>query len=77
MKTLLRNCAAFNCCLLSLAPLAAPIQLSCLERDWFTVFARANYDVTSLEIAATDSYSGLNRLLIAFTEWDGKNERSS
>jgi len=53
------------------------MQLSCLERDWFTLFARDDHDVTSLEIAVTDPSSGFDRLLIAVADWDGNEDRSS
>ncbi len=57
--------------------LATDIPLKCLERDWFTLFARKDYDVTSLEIAVTDDASGLSRILMAVDDWDRRDKRNS
>jgi len=53
------------------------LQLDCIERDWFTIFGRNRFDVTSMEIAVSDEWSGMTRLLIAITDWDGEDDRSS
>jgi len=54
------------------------LPLTCLERDWFTLFAKKGFDVTNLEIAVTDSQSGLSRILIAVSDQDRRtDERNS
>ena len=51
--------------------------LNCLERDWFTVFGRNDFDVTNIEMAVTDTSSGLTRLLVSVSDWDGISTRNS
>lgn len=64
--------------LTSLVGTAYAIQLDCLQRDWFTLFAKNSFDVTSMEIATTENFSGLERLAILLTDSDESGEvRSS
>ena len=51
--------------------------LDCLERDWFTVFGRNDFDVTNIEMAVADTSSGLTRLLVSVSDWDGNSVRNS
>ena len=54
------------------------LQLDCLERDWYTVFGKKDYDITSVEMTVTDTAStGMTRILVAFAEESLDEERNS
>lgn len=75
MKTLIKPVRLFSArYLLTLLALlltvsrASELQLDCLQRDWFTVFAKDGADVADFHIATTEPQSGLTRLAIALKE---------
>ena len=54
------------------------LQLDCIERDWFTVFGKQSSDITSFEMAVTDSTStDMTRLVVAISEETREAETNS
>ena len=54
------------------------LQLDCIERDWFTVFGKQFSDITSFEMAVTDSIStDMTRLVVAISEETSEDETNS
>ena len=45
-------------------------QLACLDRDWFTLLSGKDTDITSLEIAVTNSMSDVDRILISVSNYN-------
>lgn len=52
------------------------LQLDCIERDWNTVFARQDVDITGLELAVTEA-ADMTRLLVAVSEETKQGLKSS
>ena len=57
-------------------------QLACLERDWLTLLARADSDITSLDISTNDAITTLGEdfstVFISVQDWNrDQNKRNS